>query len=226
MRRNLRGFTVIEVLMALTIFSVVALCLFSIFVSGIKLSHRFEKQGNTYRQLRWPFDVMEKDFMNIVFYDFSRSYPDRQAFQGEEDNVTFIVSTGNKGLKVIRYYLETPQKTAINTVILGKTYKKNVDGVIKSEKEQPINYLIREERDFVDYLSDDKSGIHKKIVARDVKEGGLKLNYAFFDVQNQQLSWGEDWHSGSLPSAIRVEMEVANFQQSSLKKDFVIPVKF
>ena len=230
-RKNFkRGFTLIEVLLALSLLSIVAVCLFSLFMSGIKLSQRFQKQGNTYRDFRWPFDVIEKDLMNVTAYEFRSSYPDLSSLTGEKDALTFLIPT-DEGLKAVRYYLEVPSRGRVHKVIIGETYTKNVDIVNKTEKESAVYSLIREEKDFVDYVNDSKHAkVNKKTVADNIKEDGLKLSYASFDVQNKKLSWNDTWHLASLPSAVRIEMDIAAASapegKVSLRKDVVIPSSF
>ena len=139
--------------------------------------------------------------------------------------MTFFLST-DRGLKAVSYYLEPLQKATIHTVTRGKTYAKNVTVVDQEVKENSTYALIREERDFADYLSDITEEKNKEIVATNIKEGGLRLTYALMDSEHKQLSWVDVWPYNYLPLIIRIEMDVADPHASEgtlfLKRDVTI----
>ena len=202
-----QGFTVIEVLLALSLFSLVALCAYSIFASAVTLSRRFEQHEDTYRQVRLTFDIIETDLSNMADYDFSYSYPDKISCIGEKDKVTFLLPTEH-GLKAVSYYLETPEKDTIHTVVIGKTNEKNVDMVIQNQEDTPVYILVRDERDFIDYLNDTAEG-NKEIVAANIPEEGVQFLYGSFD-DEEQLAWTDSWADSHLPAAVRVTVTMMN----------------
>ena len=155
-RRSILGFTLLEVLLGLTIFGMIAACVYSTFAGGIRLSRSAERQGKVYREARWALDVISKDLENMIPYDFSNSYKDRQAFEGSEDKITFFLP-GKDGLRVVSYFLASDDPGAIYKIIIGRTYSKNVTVTNQDQAGGiRVDTLIRKERSFADYLNGDQ----------------------------------------------------------------------
>ncbi len=72
----------IEALLGLAIFSVIAVTLYSTFWSGIQIDQRLEDR--IYRQASWALEGMARELQNATIYDFSSSYPDINGFLGEK----------------------------------------------------------------------------------------------------------------------------------------------
>ena len=103
-----KAFTLVELLLGLTIFSVIGLCVYSVFSGGIRLSGASERQGKIYREARLSFSLMAKEIENMLPYDFSNSYQDKNAFLGEEKQITFLIGNDD-GLKAVSYYIVFPE---------------------------------------------------------------------------------------------------------------------
>ena len=129
MRKINSAFTLIELLLGLSIFSVVSLCLYASFSTGIHLSRRSEKNNKIYREIRWALEQMSLDLENAVFYDFSNSYPGKLSFIGEDEKISFLLPS-DEGLKVVSYYHMKPSESKIHQTLIGKTYSKNVNQII------------------------------------------------------------------------------------------------
>jgi prepilin-type N-terminal cleavage/methylation domain-containing protein len=69
-RSKMRGFTLIEILLGLTIFAVIGLSLYTTFANGIQLSRQSEQLENLYREARWTYDILAADLENMVSYQF------------------------------------------------------------------------------------------------------------------------------------------------------------
>ena len=122
-----KAFTLIELLLALIIFSMGALIIYGTFSGGLLISQRSEGQGEVYREARISLELMTKELESMVPYDFTASSPEGTALKGDENKISFIVPTEN-GLKRISYYLISPEQRQIKTTVLGKTYKKKCFG--------------------------------------------------------------------------------------------------
>ena len=226
--KNNKAFTLIELLLGLSIFSLIVVCLYSTLFGGIQLSHRSQKQGDIFREVRWALSWMSKDLENMVSYNFSNSYPDKSAFMGDAKQITFIMPTPD-GLKVISYYLAQPQEGSIHRVLIGQTYQKNVSGMTKFEETTKNDVLIREEKNFIDYLqeTDQKKG-DIEIVASNVKEHSLKISYAYQETkEGKNIIWKDNWVSNDIPRHIRIQMDFQStrkpFVRFPVTKDIWIP---
>lgn len=211
-----RAFTLIELLLALSIFAVVALCVYGTFWAGVRLNQRSEGESAAYHQIRLTLDLMSVDLENAVPYDFTSSYPEKTAFTGEKDAITFFSPTG-KGLKVIRYYLDSPRQGVVHKVVIGATHERNVD-IIADYREQEVQLrdLVREEWDLPDYLGGTTGEHHlTEVVANNIGENSLKFSYGYMLIPagnegNQTddvYEWRGKWTQGDIPLMVRVEMD-------------------
>ena len=222
-----KGFTLIELLLGLTIFSVISLCLYSTFWSGIKLSQRSEKNNKVYREIGWTLEQMSRDLENTVSYDFTNSYPDKLAFMGEAKRITFL-KTSDEGLKAVSYYLDEPTRAQIQKTVIGKTYQKNVNQVLRSEESQNVRNLVREEQPFIDYVSGATDEGQKEILSTGVKADGLKFLYGFFVKEDStEVEWKSSWGENFIPAGLHVAISFVNGDPSrpalDIQRDILIP---
>lgn len=222
------GFTLIEFLLALSIFAVVAAAIYSTFSGGIRLSRSSQVQNKIYREARWSFEEMSKDLENAIPYDFSGSYPDKRALWGEHRKISFILPTG-QGLKVVSYYLEKPEEGSILKTIVGKRHSRNMAVTTQSQSNSRVYYLVKEEMDFVDYLSGGlKAKSNIEILSTNVKEDGLTFSYGYLqDEQQKNIDWVGEWPESYIPAAVRVNIDFIpdgeNTGAMSFRRDIFIP---
>lgn len=214
----------------------VALCVYGTFWAGVKLNQRSEGENAAYRQMRLALDLMSVDLENAVFYDFTNSSSEKAAFAGEKDAVTFFLAT-EKGLKVIRYYLRSPQDGNVHKVVVGAAYERNVDTLAAYRSEEVrLCDLMREELDFQEYVSgvvgEDHTG---EIIAANVGENSLKFLYGYSLSQaggeenrtDDSYEWREEWTQKDIPLMVRIEMDFLLAgpvpRMSAIRKDVFIP---
>jgi prepilin-type N-terminal cleavage/methylation domain-containing protein len=227
---NKKAFTLLEVLLAVSITSIILVCVYTTFWSGMRINARSERDSKIYREVRWSFDLMKKDIGNMVFYDFSNSYPDKMPFLGKNDEMTFI-EPSEDGLKVIRYYLSTQAQGKVHKVTIGQTYKNNVDMVIRSDEASYRKmFLIREEIPFVDFLSNSTEGLKQEIISDQIRENSLSIQYGDIKDKNaSEVTWTQEWHAPNLPKEIKVTMDFIVGEKKartlSLTKEIFVPIE-
>lgn len=231
-----RAFTLIELLLALAIFSVVAVCVYGTFWASMRINQRSEGESAAYHQIRLALDLVSVDLENAVPYDFTGSYPEQTAFKGEDDAVTFLLASG-KGLKVVRYYLASPQGGNVHKVVVGARHQRNVDTLADfREQEVQLRDLVREEWDLPDYLGGAAGENHvAEVVATNIGENSLKFSYGYMlnsagDEDNQTedtYEWRGEWTQGDIPLMVRIEMEFLLTGPAQrmvmMRKDALIP---
>lgn len=93
LNKNKAGFTLIELFIAISIFAVVAIALYSTFFAGISVWRRSGEGGNAYHNIRFMFDDMTKDLKNSI-YMYSKKSKDKEesiyAFSGTNREIIFI----------------------------------------------------------------------------------------------------------------------------------------
>ncbi|MCA9408173.1 MAG: prepilin-type N-terminal cleavage/methylation domain-containing protein [Candidatus Omnitrophica bacterium] len=224
------GFTLIELLLAISIFSIIGLTVYSVFSSGIRLSEYSEGQGDIYRQARWILDLMSADLEAAVNYDFSSFYAEKSAFLGNKEEIQFLKETTG-GLKVIKYFLIVPESSSIHKVIIGKKYKKNVDINLVNSQAESRYFLVREEKSFLDFLTDvnsDKNSL--EVIATNFAADGLRFSYGFLDQQDSsESSWRDQWDRKYVPINVYVEMDLISESEEKIihfEKKVLIPTGF
>ena len=188
-----------------------------------------------YHQMRLTLDLISNELENAVFYDFTSSYPEKTAFEGEEDLITFLLATG-KGLKVVRYYLASPEGGRVHKVMVGARHARNVDTTVDyREQEMSLRDLVREEWDFPEYLSGVIAQDHAaEVIATNIRENSLEFSYGYADEQSGQADhayeWRRAWTEKSLPFLVRLKMDFMITGPAprvvTMSKDVLIPQGF
>ena len=83
-----RGFTFIELLIAVSIFAVVAIALYSTFFAGISVWRRSGPDGSVYQDVKFAFDDIAKDLKNAVY--LSGDEESIFIFSGSAEEIAFI----------------------------------------------------------------------------------------------------------------------------------------
>ena len=101
---NLRGFTFIELIVAVTIFSIIAVSIYSTFNAGIRIWLRTSPMIEENQALRVFFNTVSSDLKNAVaYYDnsatlvkpgFGQEYEGETNFSGSPGRISFIAIVG------------------------------------------------------------------------------------------------------------------------------------
>ena len=231
-RSSLTGFTLIEILLGLTIFSIIAVSLYSTFSSGIQLSRRSDDSGRIYREATLIFDRLATDLQSAQYYSFDNSYPQLLAFAGAGDQLTFFVPS-EKGLRSVSYFLRDPQNDFVYKTIIAKRSARPQTIISNFEEKESRDLLVREERPFVDFLQQSpEPSPDREILSSRIQEGSLKFSYAYLKKQGEALEtvWQDSWSLHYPPSGVRVTLTFVNSEKSkgpvTLTRDLFIPAGF
>ncbi|MFH1848374.1 MAG: prepilin-type N-terminal cleavage/methylation domain-containing protein, partial [Candidatus Omnitrophota bacterium] len=92
---NKKGFTLLEVLISVSIFAIISTCLYSTFSSGIGIWRRQQKTVNINESVRYFFDNIARELRHSVKYpqpdleEGLEGFPETR-FIGQEDRVSFV----------------------------------------------------------------------------------------------------------------------------------------
>jgi len=227
MHSRLKAFSLVELLLGLSIASIIALSVYSTFSAGILLNARSRQQNELFRDARWSLRLIAKELNNAVRYDFTNSYPNKFSFNGSKHELSFVLGSDD-GLKVIRYFLIPPEESVIHKILIGNTTSKNVTVVSQSQEYQRVQYLIREEKLFIDFLADDNTDTaDQEIISMHVKENGLRFFYNDIENETGGPSDTSQFSSNSIPAHVRLEIDflpaTANSNPLTLTRDIYIP---
>ncbi len=116
--RLIKGFTLIECLLALTLFSVLITSVYAVFRSGVRAERSSEAVTEEARRVWWVMDDLSREIRNMV------TRPDDH-FEGEESRLTFLTvlpSCGDgfepvPGLYRVAYGIEKDEVGDVTTLV-------------------------------------------------------------------------------------------------------------
>ncbi len=229
-RTGRAGFTFIELLLALGIFSVIALCLYSTFASGLRLNERAGGTDRVGREIQWTMERMARDLENLRDYDFSASDPGKKAFVGTPGSVLFLVSRDD-ALKAVTLTLQPPDPVQIHKILIGRRTEAPDTIMAEYAEERQTEFLIRRQREFVDYLVGDESAGKTDVLSPHVKAGSLFFQYA--DVSGEEdktIEWEDIWEKDYLPYGVRIRLTFLppeeDAREMPVTREVYIPLKF
>ncbi len=227
MKKTSKAFTLIELLLGLSIFSLIALTVFSVFSSGVRLSHRSELSNKVYREITWSLDLLSLELENMIGFDFSSGDSQKQAFKGGENKIEFIVMT-KSGMKRVKYYLKDPQEDSIYATLVGKTYKTNQNVDLRKKELEKVSYFVREEKDFINFLSEDiEGGETFEVLAMNVKKNSLKFLFGYENGENKKdYRFENKWDLQYLPQQVQIKLIVfpnQNEEKVQIIRNIYIP---
>jgi type II secretion system protein J len=182
--QNSLGFTLIEVVLALSIFALIGAVLYGAF----SLSHSAVAKS----QASFEDNQKLRSFTDLLGSYVRSAYPYRQSvqdttvfFDGQEDQLTFVSSIslamGGRGMSKIRVAWEAAEEG---------------EGAIQLEEEVPVRFNLSEDRD--------PGGLRNDVIIRErVKD----FRFAYLDPKSEDERWEERWDGReklALPRAVRV----------------------
>lgn len=194
------GFTLLEVLLGLSIFLIISAGLYTALIQGIKIQQRTEQKNIINREATRIMGQLTRDLENMIYYDFSNSYPFLRPFQGKDNRLSLILVKDSR-LKVISYYLEPKS----------------------SGSSQEESCLIREETPFWESLQTaSKINGEAKILGSHLKAQSLRFWYAYLEKNGNepQFIWNNSWEEQFVPAGVRIDFVL--FEPQLPQDSFVI----
>ena len=181
------GFTLVEVVLALTIFALMGAILYGALALSQKTVERSQVSFEKNQQLRAFADLMGSYIRSSHPY---RATPQDPAiyYQGEEDHLSFVsassLALGGRGMALVRIAWQEGEGS---------------EGALTLSEELPVR------------LGDDSEGGGQRnsVVLR---EGIQQLRFAYLDPQSDGEEWEERWDATerkTLPRAVRVSYRTA-----------------
>jgi general secretion pathway protein J len=185
-KRAPNGFTLVEVVLALTIFALISTLLYAAFSLGHRAVEKSQRSFEKNQQLRSVDNLLGSYIRSAYPY---RSSPQGAAilFAGEQDKLTFVSSfslaMGGRGMAKVRVFWEGTEKRG---------------GVLRLEEETPVRVQSEEE-------DERQEGLRNAIV---VREGVKEFRMSYLDPQGDEAKWEERWDAkerNTLPRAVRLD---------------------
>ena len=202
--QNSLGFTLIEVVLELSIFALIGAVLYGAF----SLSHSAVAKS----QASFEDNQKLRSFTDLLGSYVRSAYPYRQSvqdttvfFDGQEDQLTFVSSIslamGGRGMSKIRVAWEPAEEG---------------EGPIQLEEEVPVRFNLSEDRD--------PGGLRNDVIIRErVKD----FRFAYLDPKSEDERWEERWDGReklALPRAIRLCSRAGSQIRLHLPIDIQLPI--
>jgi prepilin-type N-terminal cleavage/methylation domain-containing protein len=192
------GFTLIEVVLALTIFALMATILYGAFFLGHRAVDKSRGSFERNQRLRSFGDLLGNYIRSSYPYRASLQDPTFY-YEGEADHLNFVSSysfaMGGRGMAKVSISWDGTDKH---------------DGIVKLEEVVPVR------------LNDEggESGQHNSII---LQEGAREFRIAYLNPQTEEEAWEERWsgqEQKTLPRAVRLSYRTAGGKEVR----WVIPV--
>jgi len=188
---SLTGFTLVELLLAIGIFSIIAMAIYSTFSMGVNAWRKMDGLLERYQEVRLLLDRMGVELRNCVdmqIEDFGNP-EEKYDFYGEKDRLFFLTLKGN-GVKWVGY------QNRKNDAYEGEVFK-----------------LERRQEDFIPRLPEqDKPGDLALDLVRGVE--GVKFKYLKLIKEGNEIkrewqdTWKEDKVSNVPPRPLQVWIRI------------------
>lgn len=176
--RSFTGFTLLELILSITILSLVALIIGSGFRLGLRAWERGNKELESNQRLRAFSALIVQDLKSIFPYKMEIDNKKVILFEGQENSILFVSTLGGRlqgGLKWVKYSYNEDSRTLLYSE--GSLPDKELLETLKDERESEI-----------------------------VDDDMVKTSFEYYS--SEEEDWLDTWEIGEeLPLAVRIHME-------------------
>lgn len=189
------GFTFIELMLASSIFIVIAVAVYSTFGMGISAWKKSQNAQNLFQDIRLSLDKMAQDLENAVLYSQEAGFSN---FTGEKNKISFY-SLGE-------VFSSLPPYSELRKI----TYSLNAAALQRLEQAYP-ECLQEEEQQLSEEIANQISN--------------LNFSYCYNDKETQPpYKWKDTWNSlQAIPQAVKIELELDIDEAVAFTKYVFIP---
>lgn len=195
-QRNERGFTLLEVLIAIAIFSVISMASFSIFQTVLNSDTVTKERTDRINELQRGFLIIERDMIQIARRSMRLNGEAPLGAFLHTDNESF--SSGEKGIAFVRNGWTNPGLLLPRSDMQSVAYRLN------------DNVLERLHFNFVDAVLGEEPKVRPLITQVE------KLDFEFYDGKK----WQKTLEENTLPIAIAMEIDTTDY--GVIRRQFLV----
>ena len=197
MMRRLNGFTFIELMVAISIFAIVAVVIYSTFGSGLSAWRKTEKAQRLHQDIRLALDKMACDLENAILYSEKDEFCN---FLGEKNKISFYA--------LVDVFQAMPAHPELRKI----TYS----------LDESNHILQRLEQTFAESEQKMQEQKPQEIIAH---IGNLNLLYCYEDEDAEPpYKWMDTWNFRKrIPQGIKIELEIGAKEKLIFTKYVFIP---
>jgi general secretion pathway protein J len=203
-----RGFTLLEVLVAITVFAVIAAGVYRVLSAMVETQDRVVKHADAVRELQRAMWIMSSDIEQVVMRDVRADYNDRSAAMVSDDD-GFLLQFTRQGLRNPLLFNRSDLMRVAYSLDEEPDAENDSHKTRRSDKES--RHLIRHVWGAVDRI--DSTPVDKQILLHDVEE--VELTFL-----NDEKEWEKRWpkkkpddraHVRELPVAVKIRLKTRQF---------------
>lgn len=200
------GFTLLELIIAITIFSISAVAVYSSFNVGINAWRKAEESYEVRQQARHTLNVMARELrqaINFILRESKTSQNFKDSFEGSADKISFWKALGSsgpgkeksEGIFKITYYLK-------------KDEDEKVQGNLTKEETRS---LYRKVQAYKESLKEEEQQGSESILSTHILD--LEFKYAYKE-DAEKIWWDKEWKKnpweetafGLIPFAVKISL--------------------
>jgi prepilin-type N-terminal cleavage/methylation domain-containing protein len=211
LRHNKHSFTLIELILALGIFSIISLSLYGSFWTGMKIHQRSQNNTDVVFQIIRALKEISQEMEKAVYFS-SETF---KAFEGLSQEIIFLVPS-SQGLQQIRYFLMPAEDTPIYQLIFKEQETFGHTQTFLDASRETRFALMREESALTA-----QSSKEQEVLSLDIASGGLKFYYAYIDIEKDPptIEWKDAWEQEYLPAGIKIQLTFLDPQSALNRRD-------
>ena len=196
--RMKKGFTLVEILLAMSITAIIGVTIYNMFWSAVKMDEKMRHVHDDYMEMLMADQSLSHDLENTINLNLIASYPDAVIFDGQKNELSFLTQTP-KGIRRVRYYTGFSDQDGVAKSMIGRVVNSS-----NNKKDLPFEFLLRDEKSMADWLNETVNDASTQIVAVGLKKGSFNCRYALF-VQNlhtlgaKGIAYQDTWDEKGLP---------------------------
>lgn len=204
--KNRAGFTLLETILGLGIFAVMASSVFLIYTNAVRIDNESRRLSDLSMESYWTLSSIAEDLESSAAYRYGTEGEDHPVFDGNESTLRILVE-GERSLEWVTYGLADRKDGTVRKTVLGRRLKKNEDQVLNERSTQgALEVLTRVTSDFKGRPLTEKDPLAAEVLTKRID--GLTFLYG---VKNEGgLSWQKEWHKPEPPVAVRVILRLAD----------------
>jgi general secretion pathway protein J len=192
-----QGFTLLEVLIAIAIFSLISLSSFTIFDSVLKGDRASKQKSERHNELQRAFLIIERDITQIARRSarLNGESPQSKLIQSAEDSFT----SEEQAIAFVRHGWTNPG------LLLPRSDMQAVAYRLVDETLERLHF------NFVDAVVGEEPKV------RPLMKDVTKVAFEFYDGKK----WQEAWPGNALPFAIAIELDTIDY--GIIRRQFLVP---
>jgi len=196
------GFTIVELLIASSIFAVISVAVYTTFSLGMKVWQKAEKLSNEEARVFMKIEKMNRELREVFILKERGLF-----FWGNKSRMYFPAIVKSEVTKLY-YSFDSGSLTLVKG---SETLKKILADLEEEKKKKEIK-----QDDKSDGKEEGKERRFPRMSSYLSGVSDMKFSYLGFDIKKNKTVWKDEWKEETLPLAVKTEIIIKNEKQTSV----------